>query len=78
MVPLDARAPDLLAEVPRLLQSEANLFQLATIFWGLWTMPLGWLSYRSGLVPRLRMVQPVDGPAEADDGADPEPGSASA
>jgi len=39
----------------------------------------------SGLVPRLRMVQPVDGPAgaadEADDGADvadAEPGSASA
>ena len=40
-------------ESTRLLRSEANLFQLASIFWGLWMMPLGWLSYRSGLVPQL-------------------------
>jgi len=49
---LDARAPDLLIEAPRLLRSEANFFQLATIFWGLWMVPLGWLSSRSGLVPK--------------------------
>jgi hypothetical protein len=53
MVLLDARAPDLISEAPRLLRSEANLFQFATIFWGLWMMPLGWLSYRSGLVPKM-------------------------
>ena len=29
------------------------MFQLETIFWGLWMMPLGWLSYRSGLVPAV-------------------------
>jgi hypothetical protein len=51
---LDAGSPALISgDVPRLLRSEANLFQLATIFWGLWLMPLGWLSYRSGLVPKL-------------------------
>ncbi len=53
MALLDAGSPDLISEAPRLLRSEANLFQFATIFWGLWMMPLGWLSYRSGLVPRL-------------------------
>jgi hypothetical protein len=52
MALLDAGSPQLLAEAPRLLRSEANLIQLATIFWGLWMMPLGWLSYRSGLVPK--------------------------
>ncbi len=41
------------SESTRLLRTEANFFQLATIFWGLWMMPLGWLSYRSGLVPKL-------------------------
>jgi hypothetical protein len=53
MALLDARSPDLISEAPRLLRREANLLQFATIFWGLWMMPLGWLSYRSGLVPRL-------------------------
>jgi hypothetical protein len=53
MALLDARSPELLSEAPRLLRSEANLFQFATIFWGLWMIPLGWLSYRSGLVPKL-------------------------
>ena len=53
MALIDARAPQLLSEAPRLLRSEANLFQFATIFWGLWMMPLGWLSYRSGLVPKV-------------------------
>ena len=53
MALLDARAPELISEAPRLLRSEANLFQFATIFWGLWMMPLGWLSYRSGLVPKV-------------------------
>jgi len=53
MALLDARSPGLISEAPRLLRSEANLFQFATIFWGLWMMPLGWLSYRSGLVPTV-------------------------
>ena len=53
MALLDAGSPALISEAPRLLRSEANLLQFATIFWGLWMMPLGWLSYRSGLVPRL-------------------------
>lgn len=53
MALLDAGSSQLTTEAPRLLRSEANLFQLATIFWGLWMMPLGWLSYRSGLVPKL-------------------------
>ena len=53
MALLDARSTELLAEAPKLVRREANLFELATIFWGLWMMPLGWLSYRSGLVPRL-------------------------
>ena len=53
MALLDAGSPQLISEAPRLLRSEANLFQFAAIFWGLWMMPLGWLSYRSGLVPRL-------------------------
>jgi hypothetical protein len=53
MALLDAGGPQLITEAPRLLRSEANLFQFATIFWGLWMVPLGWLSYRSGLVPRL-------------------------
>jgi hypothetical protein len=53
MTLLDARSTDLLSDVPRLLRQEANLFQFATIFWGLWMIPLGWLSYRSGLVPKL-------------------------
>src|SRR6188768_3999539 len=53
MVLLDGGSTELIAEAPRLLRREANLFQFATIFWGLWMMPLGWLSYRSGLVPPL-------------------------
>jgi hypothetical protein len=43
-----ATAPEALV----LLAREAGLIQLATIFWGLWMMPLGWLSWRSGLVPK--------------------------
>jgi len=35
-----------------LLRREEQLIQLATIFWGLWMMPLGWLSWRAGLVPK--------------------------
>ena len=53
MALLDVGSPQLLTEAPRLLRREAHLFQFATIFWGLWMMPLGWLSYRSGLVPRV-------------------------
>jgi hypothetical protein len=36
-----------------LLRREGQLIQLATIFWGLWMMPLGWLSWRAGLVPKV-------------------------
>jgi len=36
-----------------LLRGEGHLIQLATIFWGLWMMPLGWLSWRAGLVPKV-------------------------
>lgn len=50
---LDTAPPPLASEAMRLLRSEAHLFQICAIFWGLWMMPLGWLSYRSGLVPRL-------------------------
>ena len=50
---LDAQSTELMAEAPRLLRREANLFQLASIFWGLWMIPLGWLSCRSNLVPRV-------------------------
>jgi hypothetical protein len=50
---LDApgRAP--MADVMKLLQSEHSLFQVATIFWGLWLLPLGVLCWRAGLVPRV-------------------------
>ena len=41
------------AEALGLLRRETQLIQLATIFWGLWMMPLGWLSWRAGLVPRV-------------------------
>lgn len=50
---LDAAPQQLPAAAMSLLQSEANLFQVSSIFWGLWMMPLGWLAYRSGLVPKL-------------------------
>jgi hypothetical protein len=53
MALLDARSAELTVAAPTLLRREANLFQLASIFWGLWMIPLGWLSYRSGLVPRM-------------------------
>jgi len=49
---LEAARGQLPAEGMALLQSEAHLFQLCSIFWGLWMLPLGWLSYRAGLVPR--------------------------
>ena len=39
-------------DAARLLRGETHLIQLATIFWGLWMMPLGWLSWRAGLVPK--------------------------
>jgi hypothetical protein len=52
MALLDAAPPNLASEALKLLRSEKNLFQLATIFWGLWMMPLGWLAYRSGTVPK--------------------------
>src|SRR5690606_38694596 len=50
---LDAAPQQLPAEAMRLLRSEAHLFQISSMFWGLWMMPLGWLAYRSGLVPKV-------------------------
>lgn len=49
---LDTATGQLPAEGMALLQAEASLFQICSIFWGLWMVPLGWLSYRVGLVPR--------------------------
>jgi hypothetical protein len=40
------------AQVILALQSYTNLFQLSAIFWGLWLIPLGWLVFRSGFLPR--------------------------
>jgi hypothetical protein len=50
---LDESGPAPIAAASRLLGSEQSLFQIATIFWGLWLLPLGYLCWRSGLVPRL-------------------------
>lgn len=52
MALLDAAPPQLAPEALKLLRSQQNLFQFATIFWGLWMMPLGWLAYRSRTVPK--------------------------
>lgn len=49
---LDESGPAPVAAVSKLLQSEQSLFQVATIFWGLWLLPLGYLSWRSRLAPR--------------------------
>jgi hypothetical protein len=48
---LDAPGAALADAVTPLLTREAGLFQIASIFWGLWLMPLAWLSWRMGLVP---------------------------
>src|SRR5262245_60609369 len=52
MALLDATPSQLAPEALKLLRSEHNLFQFATVFWGLWMMPLGWLAYRSRTVPK--------------------------
>ncbi len=50
---LDESGPAPIAAVSKLLQSEQSLFQVATIFQGLWLLPLGYLCWRSRLAPRL-------------------------
>ena len=41
------------AHVVLALHSSDNLFLITTIFSGLWLIPLGWLVYRSGFIPRV-------------------------
>jgi hypothetical protein len=36
-----------------LLKMGNNMGQLITFHWGLWLMPMGWLVYRSGFIPRI-------------------------
>jgi hypothetical protein len=50
---LDAAPPQLAIETSRLVQHEHSLILLSTIFWGLWLLPLAWLSVRAGLIPRI-------------------------
>jgi hypothetical protein len=39
-----------------LLKLGNNMAQLVTFNWGLWLMPMGWLIYRSGFLPRFLAV----------------------
>jgi hypothetical protein len=34
------------------LRSSENLMQFSVVFWGLWLLPLGWLVFRSGFLPK--------------------------
>lgn len=45
-----------IAAVKAFLQAEHSLFQVATMFWGLWLFPLSWLSWRARLVPPILAV----------------------
>jgi hypothetical protein len=36
-----------------LLRTGSNIGQLASFHWGLWLMPMGWLVYKSGFLPRF-------------------------
>jgi hypothetical protein len=36
-----------------LLRTGNNIGQLASFHWGLWLMPMGWLVYKSGFLPRF-------------------------
>lgn len=38
------------------VRSSDNLLQVSIIFWGLWLLPLGFLMFRSGLVPKTLAV----------------------
>lgn len=58
---LDTAPQQLPPEAMMLLQSETHLFQISAIFWGLWMVPLGWLAYRSGLVPKLIGIALIGG-----------------
>lgn len=42
----------LLAQLSLHLQMHARGIDVAHIFWGLWLLPLGWLVFRSGFLPR--------------------------
>lgn len=36
-----------------LLNISGNIGRLITFHWGLWLMPMGWLAYKSGFIPRI-------------------------
>ena len=51
---LPALAGDqLTTQVVLALQSSNNLMLTSIVFWGLWLIPLGWLVFRSGFMPRV-------------------------
>jgi uncharacterized protein DUF4386 len=50
---LDSGAALREAEILLALQSARNLMATSIIFWGLWLIPLGWLVWRCGFLPRL-------------------------
>jgi len=41
------------AEVTRALRAYGNGLLVAKVFWGLWLLPLGWLVFRSRVIPRV-------------------------
>ena len=43
------------------MRSSDNLMQVSVIFWGLWLVPLGYLVYRSGFMPKTLGVLLVFG-----------------
>lgn len=43
----------LASEVALALQRSNNLMHVATLFWGLWLFPYGWLVFRSAFVPSV-------------------------
>jgi len=49
--------PDQLRALAALaVRSSDNLMQVSTLFWGLWLLPLGFLVFRSGFVPKTLAV----------------------
>ncbi len=45
--------PGLAAQVMQQLQYYSNGNLVASLFWGLWLLPFGWLVYRSGFLPKV-------------------------